>query len=103
MILDTMDHIVARYLPPIAPRTHTTELRTMFPPACQYWPPSSRLTVSMENVDIVVNAPKNPVNTMVLTGPSAYIPYLNIRNDARQHPTMFTMNVAQGNAVSTVR
>ena len=59
--------------------------------------------VSMENVDIVVKAPKNPVNTIVFIGPSAYIPYLNIRNDARQHPTMLTMNVAQGNAVSTAR
>ena len=29
-------------------------------------------------------------------------PYLNMRNDARQHPMMLTRNVAQGNSVSTI-
>ena len=43
----------------------------MFPPAFQYWPSQRRLTVSMEKVDMVVNAPKKPVNTIVFIGPSA--------------------------------
>lgn len=58
----------ARYLPPTAPRTHSTEFRTMFPPACQYCPSARRFTVSIEKVDIVVNAPKNPVKTKVFIG-----------------------------------
>ena len=59
------------------------------------------MTVSIENVDIVVKAPKNPVKTRVFNGPSASMPHLNMRNDARLHPTMLTMNVAHGKSVST--
>jgi hypothetical protein len=52
---------------------------------------------------MVVNAPNIPTKRKVLSVESMSIPYLNIRKDASMHPTMFTMNVAHGNSVSTVR
>lgn len=55
----------------------------------------------MENVDMVVKAPKNPDNTKTFSVPSS--PNRNRRNDATVHPTMLTMNVAQGKSVSTAR
>lgn len=73
----------------------------MLAQACPSSLSASRLTVSIENVDMVVNAPKKPVKMRVFSGPSASTPHLNMRKDARQHPTMLTMNVAHGNSVST--
>ena len=74
----------------------------MFPTASPYEPSTSRFTVSIEKVDIVVNAPNIPTNTNDLNVLCMSIPYLNMRNDASTHPTMFTMNVAQGKLASTV-
>ncbi len=51
-----------------------TEFIRMLAPALAYASSTRRLTVSMENVDIVVYAPKNPVNRNVLPTPSEYIP-----------------------------
>ncbi len=57
----------------------------------------------MEKVDMVVNAPKIPTKRNVLVVSAMSKPYLNIRYDASMQPATLTMNVAQGNSVSTVR
>lgn len=75
----------------------------MFPAAGSHWESAISCTVSIENVDIVVKAPKIPTKRNVRTSSPMSIPNLNIRYDASMHPAMLTMNVAQGKSVSTVR
>ena len=86
-----------------APPTQTTEFRAMLPRAGSHCWSAIRFIVSIEKVDNVVNAPKIPTKRKVLVVSAMSKPYLNIRYDASMQPTTLTMNVAQGNSVSTVR
>ncbi len=95
------DRSRASHLPAAAPATHSAEFNRMLIPARPYDPSASRFTVSMENVDIVVNAPKKPVKTSALAVSPVCTPQANMRYDAAQQPMMLTRNVASGNGEST--
>lgn len=51
----------------------------MLIPARPHEPSAMRFTVSIEKVDIVVNAPKKPVKTSVFQTLPVWIPQANIR------------------------